>query len=180
MYARLSGIRNMEIGEIPRQGSHTEFRRDPSPWTKVTRKARYAPEGIQVTIASQTTGGSTPPGTLSKGMLADGSQPKDGAFLGKSSRPESKMLNIACLDNRDELITFNGFSGFLAPIFDSGALPCVITERALGRIPVSQRPQVHTVHAPLQTVSGHIEHPIGETEPVEIQFTDRGTKRVVK
>ena len=80
-------------------------------------------------------------------------------------------LTIAFIDNSRGNLALNRFGGFVKPILDTGALPCIITQAALERIPEDVRPKMFKVYSPLQTVSGQIEHPIGETELVEVSFT---------
>ena len=79
-------------------------------------------------------------------------------------------LTIAYLDNSTGVLAFNGFAEFQKPVLDTGALPCIITQAALDHMPEERRPRMHKIFSPLQTVSGQIEHPLGETELVEVTF----------
>ena len=55
-----------------------------------------------------------------------------------------------------------------------------MTRAAWKKLPSEMRPKVYTVHSPLQTVGGRIEHPLRETEAVEITFRAGSNGQVVQ
>ena len=87
-------------------------------------------------------------------------------------------MTIAYLNNDDGAIQLNGFPRFRRPIIDTGALPCIMTRDAW--MLKEARPKVYSVHSLLQTVAGRIQHPLGESELIEITFRAGSNGQVVR
>ena len=161
-----------------------------NPWAAITDQARATPKGLicittpmrqERESAEELNTGGEPSRALPTMNIQVQVVGDDLERTGPTRQnPDWDTLNIALMDNHDQRLTLNTFGGFKAHICDSGALPCLMTQRALDRMPEENRPTLHHVVAPLQTVSGHIENPKWETDPVEVKITDPATGHVVK